>query len=208
MKGFLSPAIAVLLIISLSDLNAQVRYGSIFGVNLATMTLKENGISYNPKISTGIQFGGFLELPVAGNLVFHPSLIFSAKGSVYKTDTAEFSISPIYLEAPIIVVLKIGSGKFGVSFFGGPYFACGVGGYKMGTDSEMKDLLYGSGGNKDIKAFDLGVVLGAGINIKSMLISAQYEIGLVNLSPHASNDSEMKNTVIGITLTSLFPARK
>jgi hypothetical protein len=58
-----------------------------------------------------------------------------------------------------------------------------------------------------LKPFDIGLNFGAGINIKGLMISAQYGIGLANLSPVTIGDSEMKNKVIGISISSLF-ARK
>jgi len=48
---------------------------------------------------------------------------------------------------------------------------------------------------------------GAGINIKGLLISAQYGIGLTNISPMASADIKMKNKVIGISISSSFTGK-
>jgi hypothetical protein len=133
--------------------------------------------------------------------------LFSAKGSNYKNDSVEFSLSPIYIEVPVIAVYSFGSDAIKISLFAGPYFACGVGGYKIESGSELKNISFGSGKNNDLKPFDIGLNFGAGINIKGLLISAQYGIGLSNLSPVTLYVSEMKNKVIGISISSLF-ARK
>jgi hypothetical protein len=152
----------------------------------------------------GIHFGGFFEIPLEGNFTLQPGLLFSAKGSNYKIDSVEFSISPIYVEVPVIAVYSFSLDAVKISLFAGPYFACGVGGYKIESGDELKKISYGSGENNDLKPFDIGLNFGAGVNIKGLLISAQYGIGLANVSPEKTVDSEMKNRVIGISISSLF----
>jgi hypothetical protein len=207
MKNYLKSSLAIFLTIAFTDVHAQIIPGYIFGMNLSTMTLKTKGISSKPETPIGIHFGGFFEIPLNGNITLQPSLLFSAKGSNYKIDTVEFSLSPIYIEVPVIAVYSFGSDVIKISLFAGPYFACGVGGYKIESGGELKNISFGSGKNNDLKPFDIGLNFGAGINIKGLLISAQYGIGLTNLSPVTIGDSEMKNKVIGISISSLF-ARK
>ena len=207
MRNNLKPVFAIFLTIAFTDAHAQIIPGYIFGLNLSTMTLKTKGISSKPETPIGIHFGGFFEIPLRDNLTLQPSLLFSAKGSNYKIDSVEFSLSPIYIEVPVIAVYSFGSDAIKISLFAGPYFACGVGGYKIESGSELKNISFGSGKNNDLKPFDIGLNFGAGINIKGLLISAQYGIGLSNLSPVTLYVSEMKNKVIGISISSLF-ARK
>lgn len=191
-----------------TNLNGQLKHGQIFGVNLSTMTLKTEGKIYNPKISPGIHFGGFFELPVTRNFVFEPALVFSAKGSVYKIDSTQFSISPIYMEVPLILSYSFGRGAIKIKLFAGPYFACGIGGNTLKTGGVFKNIIFGSGENDNLKRFDVGLNLGAGLNIKGFLICAQYGTGLVNLAPEAKADTEIKNRVIGISLISSFSDSK
>jgi hypothetical protein len=207
MKNYLKSSLAIFLTIAFTDVHSQIIPGYIFGMNLSTMTLKTKGISSKPETPIGIHFGGFFEIPLNGNITLQPSLLFSAKGSNYKIDNVEFSLSPIYIEVPVIAVYSFGSDVIKISLFAGPYFACGVGGYKIESGSELKNISFGSGKNNDLKPFDIGLNFGAGINIKDLMISAQYGIGLANLFPVAIGDSEMKNKVIGISISSLF-ARK
>jgi len=207
MKDYLKPALAIYFVVAFTAMNAQVKPSYIFGMNLSTMTLKNNGISYNPKTLAAIHYGGYLEVPVTSNLTLRPNLLFSAKGSVYKTDTAEFSISPVYIEVSVLTVLSIGSDKVKISLFAGPYLACGMSGYKIDSHGDMKDISYGSREYNDLKPFDFGLNFGAGVNIKGILISAQYGMGLANLSPVTMIDSEMKNKVIGISICSLHSGK-
>lgn len=207
MRTFLKPAFAIILTLSFTSTLAQVKRGYIFGLNLSTITLKINGVNSKASTPAGIHFGGFIEVPLKGRFTLQPGLLFSAKGSDYKIDTIEYSISPIYLEVPVIAVYRFGSDLVKISLFAGPYLACGVGGYKLGSGGGMENISFGSGKNCDLKPFDIGLNFGAGINIKGLLISAQYGIGLTNVSPVASADTEMKNKVIGISISSSFAGK-
>jgi Outer membrane protein beta-barrel domain len=200
-------ALAIFLLVSLTDLHAQIKPGYIFGLNLSTVTLKAKGVSSGPSMPAGIHFGGFLDAPLNDNFSLEPALLLSAKGSNFKIDTVEYSLAPVYLEIPIMAVYSFGSDIVKVSLLAGPYFACGIGGYKIKSEGGFNYLNFGSGGNNDLKPFDFGLNFGAGINIKGFRITAQYGIGLVNILPSATVDAEMKNKVIGISISSLFEAK-
>ena len=207
MRTLLKPAIAVILTLSFTSSLAQVKKEYIIGLNLSTFILKINGVSSKASTPAGIHFGGSIEVPLKGRFTLQPGLLFSAKGSDYKIDTIEYSISPIYLEVPVTAVYSFGSDLVKISLFAGPYLACGVGGYKLAPGGGMENISFGSGKNCDLKPLDIGFNFGAGINIKGLLISAQYGIGLTNVSPMASTDTEMKNKVIGISISSSFAGK-
>lgn len=207
MKGCLKRSLVIFLAVAFTDVHAQVKPGYIFGMNLSTMTLKTNGTDFNPRILAGIHYGGYLEVPVTENLTLRPNLLFSAKGSNFKTDTAEFSLSPVYVEASFFTVYSIGSEKFKISLLAGPYLAWGISGYKIDPEGYMRDISYGSHEYNDLKPIDIGLNFGAGVNIKGILISAQYEIGLVNLSPLTTTDNEIRNKVIGISVCSCLSGK-
>lgn len=207
MKSYLKAVLGILFIIALSDVNAQIRSGYIFGLNLSTMTLKTKGISADADTPAGVHFGGIVDFPLNGNFAMQPGLIFSAKGADYKIDNVDFSISPIYIEIPVNAVWNFGSGAIKISLFAGPFLAFGIGGYKIESSGELKSINFGSAKNDDLRPFDYGVNFGAGVNIKGFLVSAQYGIGFANVSPVEAFYSEMKNKVIGISVCSLI-ARK
>jgi hypothetical protein len=208
MNFWLKNISAIILIAVFPKLSGQIGYHSIIGLNLATISHITEGKSLNPGISTGINFGGSIDLPLTRNLSFQPALIFSAKGSVYKTDSTEYSVSPIYAEIPLNLSYSFGWEAFKITFFAGPYFACGIGGNTLTTGGTFQNLSYGSGANDDLKRFDIGINIGGGFTIKGFLICAQYGSSLTNISPDAKVDTEMKNKVIGITLISPFGEKK
>jgi hypothetical protein len=208
MKNYLKSALAIFLMVASPGMHAQIKSGHIIGFNLSNMTLKTTGLNFDSEVTTGIHFGGIFEIPVSGNFAFKPGLLFSAKGSAYKIDTAEFSISPVYIEIPVIAEYSVGPDAVRISLFAGPYFALGIGGNKTESGGGLQNISFGSGDNNDLKPFDIGLNFGADVNIKGLMISAQYEFGLANLSPVTTGDAEMKNKVIGISLAFLFAGKQ
>jgi hypothetical protein len=206
MKECLSELTILLMLVS-ANIHAQINPGRIVGLNLSTMTLKTNGISLDPDTWVSIHLGGIFEIPLTDNLALRPGLLYSAKGSLYTIDTIRYSISPSYIEVPVYAVLSFGSDAIKISLFTGPYLACGIGGNKTESGGGAGSISFGSDENDDMKLFDFGLNFGAGINIKGLMISAQYEMGLANLSSVTADDSEMKNKVIGISLGYLFPGK-
>ena len=200
MKICLKSAFAILLIITSANIHAQIRSGYMIGYNISTMTLQASGTDFESETMTGIHVGIISEIPVKGKFDLRSGLIFSAKGSIFKIDTSEVTLSPIYIEVPVNLKYSIGSDMLKISVFAGPYFACGIGGNKE-TGGELKKISFGSGENDDLKIFDIGFNFGAGLIIKRLIISAQYESGLLNLLPATTGDPEMKSKVIGISVT-------
>ncbi len=186
------------------EAEAQIKPGYIIGISLSTLDIKSQNLNPNPETITGIHFGGILDIPLNKNISFQPGLLFTAKGSNFKTDSTDISLSPIYVEIPALAMFSIGSDYFRISLSGGPYIACGVGGYKIVSGGQMQDIKYGSGSGKDLKTFDAGFLFGAGITIAGIIISAHYEIGLANIIPVHEYANEMKNKVFEISLSSLF----
>jgi hypothetical protein len=207
MNGCLKSVFIFLILAASQYINAQVKPGYIFGINLSSLTLNTKSISSKPDRPVGLHFGCVFEIPVKGNFKLDPAILLSAKGSNYKIDSVEFSLSPIYIEVPLIAAYSFGSDEIKISLFAGPYFAFGIGGYKIAPGGELMDIKYGSGESNDLKSLDFGLNFGAGINIRGLLISAQYGMGMTNIAPESITDLEMKNNVIGISISSLFAGK-
>jgi hypothetical protein len=207
MKNILKASLAFLLIVTFPLMHGQVKTGYIIGINRSSMILKTVGICSDQKSQTGIHFGGIFEIPIAGNLTFQPRILLSAKGSDYKVDSIDHSLAPIFIEVPVLAGYSFGSEEIRIFIYAGPYFAFGIGGYKVVSEGGMENLNYGTGADKDLRYFDLGLNFAAGLSIKGFQISAQYGMGMANLAPVTTDGTEMKNKVIGISLSSLI-ARK
>jgi len=204
----LKPALVIILLIAFTELHGQLRTGRFIGVNLTSMEIKNRDSAIDPDNSSGIHFGGLLDLPLAGNLTFRPGFMFSGKGTTYEIDSSEIFISPVYIEVPLLAAYTFGTRLVKLSLFAGPYFAFGFGGNKIENGGNTKNISYGSDKEDDIRHIDAGLNMGAGISYKDLMISVQYGLGMADISPGSIADKEMKNKVIGITVTSFFTDKK
>jgi hypothetical protein len=207
MKNCLRAAFVIILLLSFTDANSQIKSGYMIGLNLSSMIYKDKGEVIVPETWAGIHFGGLFEIPVAGGFTIQPGALFSAKSTGYEIDSGQYSIGPIFIEIPVRAVYSFGSEAFKVSFFAGPYIALGIDGLMI-SPTNTKSMQFGSGYNHDMKPFDTGFNFGGGVSIHGLLITAQYSYGMVNLAPVKSDGSEMRNRVWGISFASLFSARK
>lgn len=207
MRLFLRTGLVIILVFSFTDSFSQIQPGYIFGMNLSTLKLKTEALTQAPDTQIGIHYGAIFEIPVGGRFALRPAVILSAKGSNYEIDSVSHSLSPVFVEVPVLAIYNFGSGNVRFSLYAGPYISYGLGGYKIVGEDPLKNLKYGSGENSDLRPFDVGFNFGAGITVKGMLISAQYGIGLANLSPDKSDGSEMKNQVIGISISQAFDGK-
>jgi len=207
MKNSPKYILAFILVVVITDINAQIRSGYMIGLNLSSMVYVNKGENIPPETWAGIHFGGLFEIPVAGNFTIQPAALFSAKSTGYEIDSGQYSIGPIFIEVPVRAVYSFGSAAFKVSLFAGPYFALAIDGLMI-SPANTTSMQFGSGYNHDMKPFDMGFNFGAGISIHNLFISAQYGFGIVNMAPVVSDGSEMKNRVWGISFASLFSGKK
>jgi hypothetical protein len=172
------------------------------------MELNIEGLNTKPTTPLGIHFGWIFEIPVSGGFTFDPGILFSAKGTDYEVDSVKYSLSPIYIEVPVNAVYTIVAKTVRISLIAGPYFAGGVGGTLWETGQSVKDLRFGSGEGKDLKFLDIGLNFELGVSVRMFLVTAQYEIGLLNVSPDETGNSEMWNKLIGISVSTPFIGKK
>ena len=207
MKTTLKSLLVIIMMLAFTGLQAQVKFGPKVGVNLSTMTLKSSGVSFDPKMLVGFHAGLISEIGLTDNLKLQPGILYSSKGSKYEVtlfeETFDFTMAPAFIEVPVNLMYSFGPGETKFNVFAGPYFAYGIGG-KFKSDGESEDLSFGTSEDDDMKPFDIGVNFGVGVNIKGFLISAQYGLGLANLTTEDTGDTEMKNQVIGISVGYLF----
>jgi hypothetical protein len=203
MKNLLKFVMVICLMFVFSNMQAQVKFGPKVGVNLSTMTMSYSGVSIDPKTLIGFHAGVISEIPIIGNLALQPGILYSVKGTKIDFLGVEGSISPGYIEIPVNVAYSLGSDAIKFSLFAGPYVAYGING-KTKSGGVSEDIVFGTGEDDDMNPLDYGVNFGAGVNISGLFVSAQYGLGLANLSTGTTGDEEIKNTVIGISLAYLF----
>lgn len=213
MKTKIIAVAAVLLVVNTSS-RAQVLRA---GVNLANVTITNDGDIDNNKMLTSFQIGFTGNLKIAPFLFFQPGILFTGKGSKTesgKTTDANYyraTSNPYYIEIPANFVFKTPTGP--VKFFAGagPYLAIGVSGKNkvdgkfLGTsfssekniewsNDDPSTLNYEEGSGYGIlKRFDYGLNGTAGIETKNIVLSANYGFGLAKLQSGTTSSADDKN---------------
>lgn len=147
-------------------------------------------------------------------------------------EEAEITRSLNYLEIPVNLAYKVS----GFQVHAGPYVAFGVGGKEEGeyklkmtamgqtfnesesyeTDIKFKNTVEESDFDDDedvdfVRALDYGLNFGVGYMAGPVLLSANYSLGMGNLTPDfdgddddSADDNKIKNRVIGVSVTYFF----
>ena len=223
---------SILLIISslliLSNLDAQKSAVILKGgLNLANVTISENGRVDDAKTLASFQAGFIGDIGLGDFVSLQPGLLVTGKGS--KTQSGESTdanyfkatTNPIYLEIPLNLVFKFGANE-GPNFFAGagPYFAIGIAG-KNKTEGKFLGTAFSNEGNIEwsnddpttldyeegagfgiMKRFDYGLNGIAGIDLKKAVLSVNYGLGLAKLQSgsKSSDDENNKHRVLSFTI--------
>lgn len=215
--------LSLVLIIITSAANAQVLKA---GVNLANISITNDGNVDDNKTLTSFQVGFSGDLKLTDILYLQPGILFTGKGS--KTSSGDpngntwykATTNPYYVEIPVNLILKT-PGK-DMRFFGGagPYLGIGVAGKNKAngkvlgvafsneenikwSNDDPSTLNYEEGAGYGImKRFDYGVNLTAGLEFKKSLISLNYGHGLAKLQSgsNSSADDKNKHRVLSLTI--------
>lgn len=213
--------------ISISQLFAQ--QASTFirgGVNLANVSIQDDGTFDEANMVTSFQVGIIGDIPVSSFLYIQPGIFFTGKGS--KTQSGQPSdanyyrsvVNPYYIEVPLNVVFKAPINKESKFFAGaGPYIAMGIAGnreldYKIaGISFNRKDKIDFSNDDPTtsgeegagfgiLKRFDYGLNGTVGVEGKSASFSVNYGLGLAKLQSGTTNnkDNNNKHRVLSFTV--------
>ena len=206
MKKGISLSILMLLLFVTTQSFAQINFGVRAGLNLSSAKV-ELPSSVTKKMLASFHVGGMVAYNFSETFALEPGLILSGEGvkfeETYLGTKYTYSYSPLYLEIPVNAVYKINLGSAKLDLFAGPFFGIGIGGKYKDEDGSV-DIKFGTSDESDMKRGNFGLNFGAGIELNSILIRAQYGLGLANLDPQGSSSDEMKSRVIGISVGYMF----
>jgi hypothetical protein len=196
------------------------------GLNVANVTISENGRIDDAKTLTSFQAGFIGDISLGQFVSLQPGLLVTGKGSKTQsgetTDANYFKATsnPIYLEVPLNLVFKFGAND-GPNFFAGagPYLAIGIAG-KNKTEGKIFGTAFSSENNIDwsnddpttlnyeegvgfgiMKRFDYGLNGTAGMDLKKAVLSVNYGLGLAKLQSGSDNsDDNNKHRVLSFTI--------
>lgn len=211
-------------------LNANAQKSSAIlrgGLNLANVSITESGRIDDAKTLTSFQAGIIGDFNLCDFMALQPGLLVTGKGSKTQSgdpaDANYFKATshPIYIEVPLNLVFKAPLGGDTKFFAGaGPYLAVGIAGKNKTegkifgasfssekniewSDDDPTTLDYDEGAGFGIlKRFDYGLNGTAGIETKTIVLSANYGWGLAKLQS-GSNSSENdinKHRVLSFTI--------
>jgi hypothetical protein len=151
-----------------------VRLGVEAGFNLSNL----NGPNANDVFASRLGFcgGAFLGLPLGPALQLQPEILYSQKGGKYNGNPYQLD----YWEIPVLLDVNL-VGPLG--FLVGPSFA-----YNAANN-----------GIADIDNSDVGLVLGAQVNVERFLVSGRYEIGLTNVTNNQSVQNGTFTFLVGLS---------
>jgi len=215
--------IAILLTIGVQAQKGQLRGG----INFANVSVTDNGRVDDANMLTSFQLGLVGDVKLGGPVYFQPGVLFSGKGSKVQRGNAgsngyfKQTFNPYYIEVPATVIFKLPIGGGGKFFAGaGPYLGIGVGG-KVKTEGQTlvgnynreRNITFSDddpttlsdeegAGFGIVKRFDYGLNGTAGIEGKSMVLSANYGLGLAKLQSGSNNsvDNNNKHRILSFTL--------
>lgn len=187
------------------------------GLNLSDMLVKDDDDTYDEfKMKPGFHIGATAEFPVNEMFSFETGLLLSTKGTKMSEGDDDYSyeskINLFYLDVPLNAKASFDLG--GAKLYGtfGPYIGIGLSGkiksegsYEGETETEEETIEWGSDEEEDdLKRFDFGLAVGAGVEIKSFQIGLTYGLGLANISPDTEDGFKINNRVLGISVGYMF----
>jgi len=218
MKNRVKLSIVVLVFIISTASFAQT-FGVKAGLNASKMFMSvdnANGeIKMKPQL--GFHIGPIVEFQINKTFSIESGLIFTTKKGFFEAeDGAELEridINTFYLDIPLAVKTNFNISNTKVFGTFGSYFGMGLSGNIKNefieggeTDSETRDIRFGSGDNDHLKKFEFGLTAGVGIELKAFQIGITYNLGLSNLG--VEDDTVLKNRVLGVWVAYLFGKKK
>lgn len=185
------------------------------GLNLANISISDNGSVDDAKKLTSFQVGLVGDIPLGSEMIsLQPGILYTGKGSKTQSGSSTSStysiqtFNPKYVEIPANVVFKVPFSKYGRVFAGaGPYLGIGVAG-KNKVEGSFAGVAYS--GEKAIKfsnddptttsedegagygimrRFDYGLNGIAGIETSNTVFSVNYGYGLAKLQSGTNSAS-------------------
>lgn len=197
--------------------NAQMRFGVKAGLNFSNVSMKLGGEKVDDlKMRFGGQFGVLAQFELTENVALQPEVMYSTMG----TKSEEFGVTTTtklnYLQIPINVMYKFGSGSAKPYITAGPYLGYAINGktefdYDLG-DINFKqisipvnevDIEFGDEEGQ-MKRLDFGIGIGAGIELKHFQFGVNYSLGLANIMGAGDSDNSAKNRLFSVSAAFLF----
>lgn len=192
MRMFIPAVACFLALVTPSAARAQA--GVIVGANFAK--LEVSGDAPDAERRTGLVAGVFGTMRLGDRMSIQPEVLYSQKGETFTEQSVDVTIELDYLDIPVLARFT-GGRRSGLVVFGGPSF-----GFKLRArstfeiDGEKQEEDFGD----DVESFDLGFVVGAGVESERFFLDGRYQWGLSDLDADDSELTEVKNRVLSVVV--------
>jgi hypothetical protein len=184
-------------------------FGIKDGLNLSTQSQTDGGYHIDSKNLAGLHAGAILDIDFK-NFTIQPGIFFSGKGQRItsylinenqQTSSVTTHYVLNYFEVPVNFLYEVPTDKFTTVYMGaGPYIGYGVSAYASAEGQSYSRPFSNDGFYKNP---DYGVNLVFGVKLNGqLLIEANYEIGLTNVS--SSQFTVLHNKVLGFSVGYYF----
>lgn len=213
----------ILIVIATATQSFAQKFGIKAGLNLSTVhrTIENSMTGFNFKLPTfnstipGLHIGPTLEIPLSKTFSLETGLLASTKGFKYTLDAStsatnyggEVVINNLYIDLPITPKVTHGSGKLQFYVLAGPYIGIALIGNARRTytedgktKTEDTKVIWGNNGDSNgANRLDYGLVLGLGIELKSLQFGLNYNHGIANILGSDNNGLVYTNRVLAIS---------
>jgi Outer membrane protein beta-barrel domain len=188
-----------IVLLSLSTFTFAQKFGIKIGANSASQTASGGGLTISTDSKIGLQIGLLVDFGISSNLVLQSGLLYSGKGGTLNISSVTNKTNLNYLEIPLNFQYQFPLGTDGNTFFlnAGPNLAYATSGSEE-SNGKSTDYKFGSATTDDSKAFDLGLNLGAGVNLGKVMIQLNYGLGLSDLSNTSGVSLKNNNLSLGL----------
>ncbi len=190
LKKTISGLVLGIFVLAGSAAYAQVMptFGIKGGVNYSTFN-NTNDAEYKAGVLAGVY--SRISVP-ATPMVIQPEILYAQYGSNFEGTDAKFSVD--YIQVPVLA--KFGFGAPGVpvqpEVFFGPYA-----GFKVNSELSNSDISVDA--DDFFETTDLGVAVGAGVNINRISLEFRYTAGLRNVVANSDFEDDQKNGAFSLT---------
>lgn len=206
--------ILLLLGFSIFGFASAQHFGLQAGAVFSNMKMETNLLSLKTDFKPGFMVGATVDFPLNNKMVINTSLQYRTLGTsiadgpwidettetiIIKTDNLALDFTYAYLfDLSSIQLFAEGGGYVGYALGGKTIYSPKEG------DNETETLKIGSDKTDDLKAFDAGLIIGAGVYVNKFKFGLGYQHGLSNLSTSEDASDEIANRMIYIKAAYFF----
>ena len=184
------------------------------GLNLANMVWQDEDGTYSDELvnNPGFHLGAVVDIPISETFSFEPGLLLSTKGfkleESYSGYDYKMKANLYFFDVPLNIKAAFDAGNASIYATAGPYIGVGLSGktksestYQGQTEEDEEAVIWGNDpDNDDLKRFDGGVAVGAGVEFNSFLLGVSYWWGLANASPYTEFETKYQHRVLEFSI--------